>query len=244
MDVSPKAPVLQKLKVSCRDCSLHQLCLPGGINRDAVDQIDAAVERQPPITSKKELFRQGDAHTRIFVVRSGSLRSSRISEDGREQIMGFHFPGDLVGLDALESGTHQVTATTLERTHVCALPTGQLDAVLEQVPALGHQLMRIMSRNHTEDLQHLDLISRKSAPSRVAGWLLALDKRLEKRGYSTEVLHLHMARKDLGNYLGLAIETISRAFATLRKQGLITVDGRQVRILDRDALIAMAGSSC
>lgn len=235
---------LTQLKVSCASCGLSDLCLPRGVDKVTLEQLDDAVDRIDPLPRSTSIFRQGEPLFALYAVRAGSVRSTHVGADGNEQVLGFHYPGDLLGLDALDGNVHQVTIDTLERTHLCALPINTLDNVLESVPPLRRQLLRIMSRNHAQDHHHLELMGRKAATSRVAGWLLSVSKRLHAHGYESDQLSLSMSRSDLGNYLGLAIETVSRTLSRLQADGIIEVSGRSVTLLDKQRLTEAADGDC
>lgn len=232
---------LQRLRRSCSECSLRTLCLPAGISGDDLAQLDRVVRSRMPLDAGDALFHAGDAFEHIFVVRGGCLRTAQPADDGAEQLIGFHLPGELVGLEAISDGRHYLDAVALERTSVCAVPFTQLEQVASSVPGLQHQLLRIISREMAHEQRHLVALGRRVAEQRLAIFLFSLSQRLQAAGYPGEAFHLSMSREDIANYLGLALETVSRLFGRMAEDGVIAVERRDIRILDRVRLSELAG---
>lgn len=232
---------LRALRRSCADCSLRALCLPAGIDQEDMTELDAFVHKPAPIDRGDKLFHAGQDFEFIYVVRSGSLKTVHPAEDGEAQVMGFHMPGELLGLDAISDDRHHCDALALERTSVCALPFSQLEQVAARVASVQRQLHRIISREMVHDQEHLAALGRRTARERIALFLFSLSRRLEKAGHSATEFSLSMSRDDMANYLGLALETVSRLLKKLADDGILDVDRRQVRILEPDALGTLAG---
>lgn len=232
---------LHALRRSCADCSLRALCLPAGIELEELDRVDAVVQKPAPLARGERLFAAGEPFKFIHIVRSGSLKTVQTGEDGEVQVMGFHLPGELLGLDAISDDQHHCEAIALERTSVCALPFSRLEKVAADLPSLQRQLHRIISREIVHDQQHLAALGRRTARERVALFLHSLSQRLEKAGYSATDMRLSMSRDDMSNYLGLALETVSRLLKRLSDDGIIEVERRKVRVLDPAALSRLAG---
>lgn len=232
---------LGRLRRSCSGCSLRSLCLPAGISADDLHRLDAVVRARLPLEAGDGLFHAGDAFQNLFVVRAGCIRTTHPSSDGDEQVIGFHLPGELLGLDAISDGRHHCDATALERTNVCAVPFAQLEDVASHVPGLQHQVLRIISRELVQDHQHLVALGRRTARARLALFLHSLSERLHAAGYSGEDFRLPMSRDDIASYLGLALETVSRLLGRLSEEGVIAVDRRQVRVLDAISLAEIGG---
>ena len=230
-----------RLRRSCSNCSLRSLCLPAGISGDDLERLDAVVRAWLPLNGGDGLFRAGDDLGNLFVVRSGCIRTTHPSGDGDEQVIGFHLPGELLGLDAISEGRHRCDAIALERTSVCAVPFEQLEDVASQVPGLQHQMLRIISREVAQDHQHLVALGRRTARGRVALFLHSLSERLHAGGYSGGDFRLPMARDDIASYLGLALETVSRCLGQLSDEGVIAVERRRVRVLDAAVLAEIGG---
>jgi CRP/FNR family transcriptional regulator, anaerobic regulatory protein len=229
------APVvdLDTLRRSCAQCSLRQLCLPAGIGADDVERLDRVVKKRKPVTRGDYLFRNGGQLARIYVAREGSFKTVACNEDGEEQVIGFHLPGELIGLDALGSGMHRCDAVALEAAQVCEVPLEDLQAVAVQVPGLQRQLLRVIGYSMGRDQDHLEMMSRRQAGDRVLLFLHSLSQRFEALGRDGGAFALPMTREDIASYLGLVIETVSRSFTRLQDEGVIAVRGRQVRLLAR-----------
>jgi len=230
------------VKLACNNCSLHQLCLPLGIAPEDVARLEAIIKRRRPLRRGDYAFHMGDEFRALYAIGSGSVKTYTISEEGQEQLTGFHLPGEIIGLDAINTGFHSCTAKTLETTSLCEIPFNRLEELSQSVPGLGRQLMRIMSRELHADGELLTLLGKKSAEERLASLLLSLSSRFQERGFSAREFHLSMSRNDIANYLGLAVETISRLFSRFQQQGLITVRNKQLCLEDIEQLRAVAGA--
>ena len=227
----------------CKDCSLASLCLPLSLNMEDMDALDEIVKRGRPLKKGEFLFRQGDAFNSVFAVRSGALKTFSLSDGGDEQITGFHLPSELVGLSGMDSEIYPVSAVALETTSVCEIPFERLDDLAMKLPQLRRQLMRIMSREIRDDQQMMLLLSKKTADERIATFLVNLSARFRARGFSANQFRLSMSRNEIGNYLGLAVETVSRVFTRFQQNQLLEAEGKEVHILDPIELCALAGGN-
>ncbi len=227
----------------CKDCSLAALCLPISLNMEDIDALDDIVKRARPLKKGEFLFRQGDTFGSVFAVRSGALKTFGLSDGGEEQITGFHLPSELVGLSGVDGERYPVSAQALETTSVCEIPFERLDDLALQLPQLRRQLMRIMSREIRDDQQMMLLLSKKTADERIATFLVNLSARFRARGFSANQFRLAMSRNEIGNYLGLAVETVSRVFTRFQQNKLLEAEGKEVHILDPIELCALAGGN-
>lgn len=232
-----------RLRRSCADCSLRTLCLPAQIDRDDVERLDAVVRSRMPMDRGDALFRVGDALDALFVIRSGTIRTTQPGGEGEDQVIGFHIAGELVGLDAISDDRHRCTAVALERTSVCAIPFNRLQEVAGRIPGLQRQFLRIISREMVRDHDHLLALGRRTARERLALFLHTLSIRLEKSGQDGLDFRLPMSRDDIASYLGLAIETVSRLLTKFASEGTLRVDRRRVRILLPQRLAESAGEA-
>lgn len=229
---------LHHLKVACASCSVHELCLPLGLTSNEVEQLDTIIDKRLRIKKGAHLFREGDPLDALYAVRAGFFKTTTVSEDGREQVTGFQMAGELLGMDAIGSGTHACDAIALEDSHVCPIHFDDLEALTSALPSLQHNLSKLLSKEIVREHGMLLLMGNMSAEERVAAFLTNLSQRLALRGYSPSHFILRMTRAEIGSYLGLRIETTSRSFTRLQELGLITVEGREVRILDLAGLKA------
>nr|WP_136252209.1 fumarate/nitrate reduction transcriptional regulator Fnr [Ningiella ruwaisensis] len=225
-----------ELSIHCQSCSFSHLCLPVSLNKNELESLDDIIERKRPLHKHDKLVRAGQAFHSLYAVRSGSFKSYISDKDGVEQIVGFHFPGDIIGFDALKDDTHQSYSQALETAMVCELPYETLDKVSEKYPKLRQQIMRFMSSEIKHDHDLMMLLSKRSAEERLLHFISHLSQRFDERGYSAKQFNLSMTRNEIGNYLGLTVETISRLLTRFQKEGLIQVDGKLITILDFDGL--------
>jgi CRP/FNR family transcriptional regulator, anaerobic regulatory protein len=240
---SVKIITIASLKAACKDCNLRELCLPLGLSESDVVQLDAAIKRRRTVRKSETLYRSGDPLRSLFAVRRGAFKTSGIMEDGRIHVTGFFLPGEILGFDAITADRHPCTAEALETSDVCEIPYDRLEELGQQVPGLQHQLLKVMSREIARDEQMLVMLGRMTAEERLASFLVSLSRRQSRLGLSETDLSLAMSRQDLGYYLGLALETVSRLFSRFQEQQLIEVIGRQVRLLDLPQLDALANAA-
>jgi CRP/FNR family transcriptional regulator len=227
---------LGRLRQSCASCGLVALCLPAAVSLDEMNRLDGLVETRHRLEPGQALYRQGAPASALFAIRSGSLKSFVLGEEGEVQIVGFHQPGGVLGLDALGGNRHRSTAQALERCNVCEVPYERLLQIAAQIPNLQRQLMCVACREIARDQAHLVALGRTQASQRLAIFLLALSDRYRELRRDPTRLRLSMSRGELANYLGLALETVSRVFSRLAVAEVIEVDSRKVRVLDFEAL--------
>jgi len=234
---------LNKIKVACQECSLRELCLPLGLKDHDVSSIEKIIRKTTDLKKGEYLYRMGDPLKGLYAINRGSVKTLEMGRDGDVQITGFHLPGELLGVDAISSDQHPCDAIALEATHVCEIPLEQLEELARKVPGLQRQLLRIMSREIVHDENLLMMLGKMNAEARLASALLSFSDRFSRLGFSKTEFRLTMSRQDLGDYLGLALETVSRLFSRFQADGLIVAEGRQLRLLDMDGLRETAGES-
>ena len=230
----------QSLTVSCADCSLSSGCMPPGMSEQQLAKFDQIVQRNEPLRKGEHLFREGDSFNSIYTLRSGTIKTYSLSEDGETKVCGFHFPGEIFGVGGISTNSHANSAKTLERSAVCKIPFSALEALSRKTPALQHHFFRLMSQEIQFEQGMLALISKKTAEERVSTFLVNISARKAKVGLSETSFRLPIARFDIGNFLGMAPETVSRAFTRLQKQHVISVEGQQVEICNPQLLSAIA----
>ena len=236
---APRLIDINSLRVACSSCSLRELCLPAGLDPGEMERVDRLVTSRRKLRRGEDLYRAGEPLAALFAIRSGFMKSCVLHEDGREQVAGFHMAGDLLGLDAIGSGTHTCDTVALEDSEVCEIPFPYLEQLSRELPSLQQQLHRIMSREIVRDYGVMLLLGSMSAEERLAAFLLNLSQRFTTRGYSPSEFRLRMTREEIGSYLGLKLETVSRAFSGFQDRGLIDVRQKHVRILDFPGLKAL-----
>ncbi|HAC34583.1 MAG TPA: transcriptional regulator FNR [Gammaproteobacteria bacterium] len=225
-----------KIETACTECALSRLCLPVALSEADVAALEAIIDRPKPLNRGDYLYQAGDPFNAIYVVRSGAVKTFTVDAGGTEQITGFYLPGELFGLSAINEDKQNGTAQALDRTSLCILPYTELDRLCAEVPSLSRQIMKVMSDEIREDHALLTLVSKKRAESRLATFLLSIASRLEKRKLPDDSFQLAMSRSDIGNYLGLAEETVSRMFTRFQEDGLLTVQRKLITLEDKDRL--------
>lgn len=207
-----------------------------GLTPEDVERLDGIVKRARPLHRGDYLFRSGERFRSLYVVKTGSVKSYAPSEEGGEQVLGFHLPGEIIGLDAIEKEVHACSAKVLETSAICEVPFSRLEELSSRIPSLQHQMYRLLSKEIAQDTEMLLVLGKKSAEERLAAFLLSMSQRLRKRGLSPTDFYLSMSRHEIGNYLGLAVETVSRLFTRFQDEGLLKVDRKHVELLDLRAL--------
>jgi CRP/FNR family transcriptional regulator len=221
------------------------LCLPVGLSAEDVARLDNLVAARRTVPRGQAPFRTGDAFDSLYAVRTGFFKTRVASEDGRDQVTGFQMAGELLGLDGIGTDRHTCDAVALEDSQVCVIPYQELEALSREFTVLQHQFHRIMSREIVRDHGVMLLLGSMRAEQRLAAFLLNLIKRLQARGFSASALVLRMTREEIGSYLGLKLETVSRTFSKFQEDGLLEVRQRQIKIVDLAALQALVnGPGC
>ena len=225
----------------CASCARRAQCLPAGLNESELLQLHDFVGSRRRVKRGEILWETGDSLHSLYAVRLGFLKSFIITGDGQVQVTGFQMSGEIVGMDAIATGRHNSTVVALEDTEVCALPFAELDRLMDRVPTLQRRFLRMMSREIVREQENMALLGTMRAEQRLATFLLRLSSLYRKRGYSATEFVLRMTREELGNYLGLKLETVSRLLSKLQTEGLIQVENKSVKLLDLDALNALGG---
>lgn len=228
--------------VSCGDCRLSTICLPISVGIDDVDRIDSIVKRGRPLHKGDYLFRTGEPFSSVYAVRSGCLKTLTITDNGEEQVTGFFLPGEVMGLDGIGHSRHTNSAIALETAAVCEIPFTQMTELSLQLPSLQNHFFQLMSREITHEQQLVTLLSKNTAEERVASLLLSISSRNQRRQLSGTRFRLSMSRADIGSFLGLTVETVSRVFSRLQKLRVIEVDKKEILIEDLQALKQAASS--
>ncbi len=241
--VASLPPSVAPLKAPCSSCHLRELCLPCGLTDLDVDRLDGMDFSRRRLKAGQTLYRGGDAFRYIYAVRSGTFKSSLTLADGREQVSGFHMAGEVLGLDAVAYARHASDAIALEDSEICAIPYALLMNPSVDGSGLQQALTRLMSREIVREHSLLMLLGSMSAEERLAAFLLNLSLRLKALGYSSSEFHLRMSRAEIGSYLGLKLETVSRTFSAFAHQGLLEVDKRHIRIVNPQRLMAAVETS-
>ena len=224
------------LQTLCSNCHLRDLCLPCGLGGSDVERLDGLLFGRRRIRPGETLYRAEDRFQVIYAVRSGTFKSSLTLADGREQVAGFHMAGELMGLDGVAHGRHASSATTLEDAEICAIPYVHLTELSANSTDMQRVMARLMSREIVREHSLMILLGSMNAEERLAAFLINLSQRLKARGYSPHEFHLRMSRAEIGSYLGMKLETVSRTFSVFAQQRLLAVDKRHIQIIDLDRL--------
>ena len=236
VSTSANSTAANALKVACSSCNLRELCLPVGFSDCEIKRLDALVKTRRTVRRGDTLFRTGCPFTALYAVRTGFFKTRISSEDGRDQVTGFQMAGELLGLDGISAERHTCDAVALEDSQVCVIPFERLEDLSREFPDLQRQFHKIMSREIVRDHGVMLLLGSMRAEERLAAFLLNLTERLRARGFSESALVLRMSRGEIGSFLGLKLETVSRAFSKFQDDGVLEVKQRHVRVLDASAL--------
>ncbi|HEX7055440.1 MAG TPA: fumarate/nitrate reduction transcriptional regulator Fnr [Burkholderiales bacterium] len=226
----------RKREIDCASCNLRELCFTGGVCVEDLERAQNIVYARRRLRRGEPVFAAGDAFKAIYAVRSGFFKTSVVDSEGREQVTGFFMGGELLGLDGIGSGRHHGTATALEDSEVCVMPYARVEALAREIPALQRHLYSVLSREIVRDHGVMMLLGSMRAEERLAAFLTNLSRRFRRRGFSPSEFHLRMTREEIGSFLGLKLETVSRLFSQFQKDGLIEVEQKHVRIRDAERL--------
>ena len=223
---------MTSLKAACSQCNLRELCLPYGLSEQEVELIDSMVGVRRRIKRQQHLYRAGESFEAIYAIRSGFFKTDVLLEDGRDQVTGFQMAGEILGMDGISGESHTCNAVALEDSEICVIPFAHLERLSREIQALQHHFHKVMSREIVRDHGVMMLLGTMRAEERLAAFLLNLSQRFTARGYSPAEFHLRMTRDEIGSYLGLKLETDSRAFSRFQDEGFISVQQKHIRILD------------
>ncbi len=226
----------ETIKVACSNCNLRELCMPLGLNSEELNRVDELVATRRSIKRGTALFHNGEKFTSLYAIRTGFFKTSINTEDGRDQVTGFQMAGEIIGLDGIVNEQHTCDATALEDAEVCVIPFDRIEEISREVNALQHHVHKIMSREIVREHGVMLLLGSMRAEERLAAFLLNLVQRLQARGFSKSELILRMTREEIGSYLGMKLETVSRTFSKFVHDGVIEVKQRHIHIQDADAL--------
>ena len=226
----------QAVKVACSNCNMRELCMPTGLSQAEIGRIEDVVTVRRRVRRGGTLFRNGDRFSSLFAIRTGFFKTCIATEDGRDQVTGFQMAGEIMGLDGIVSDRHTCDAVALEDADVCVMPFDRVEQLSREVTALQHHVHKIMSREIVREHGVMLLLGSMRAEERLAAFLLNLIQRLHARGFSQSELLLRMTREEIGSYLGLKLETVSRTLSRFVEDGIIEVRQRHVRIVSTESL--------
>lgn len=232
------------LKTACSNCNLRELCLPVGLSQSEIESLDQLVYVRKRIGGGESLFHAGDAFRSLYAVRSGFFKTRATTADGRDQVTGFLMEGELLGIDGIGAGQHACDAVALVDSEVCVIPYARLEEMAHRFEPLQQHFHKVMSREIVRDHGVMLMLGSLRAEEKLAAFLLNLSQRLAARGRSPRDLKLSMTRAEIGSFLGLKLETVSRLFTRFQSEGLLAVRQKNVRIADPAALQRRAGVNC
>jgi CRP/FNR family transcriptional regulator len=226
----------ESIKVACSNCNLRELCMPMGLNAQELERVDELVTTRRTIKRGAALFHNGEKFTSLYAIRTGFFKTSVNTEDGRDQVTGFQMAGEIIGLDGIVNELHTCDAIALEDAEVCVMPFDRIEEISREINSLQRHVHKIMSREIVREHGVMLLLGSMRAEERLAAFLLNLVQRLQARGFSRSELILRMTREEIGSYLGMKLETVSRTFSKFSDDGLVEVKQRHIHICDADAL--------
>lgn len=222
-------------RTHCEACIHRTICMASKMNFDLLSQFDRQIIRDKPMRKGKHLYWQDSPFKEVFIVHSGAVKAYKLSSTGDEQIVGFYYPGDIIGTDGLFNGRHVNSVVTLDVTTVCALPFSNMSDLLSHSGEFQKCLLSMLSGEIRQEQNHRTF-AKKSVDERLASFLIEMSLRNQRSNFSSSSFQLLMKRKDIANYLGLAVETISRMLTRFQAKGWIVIDGHEVELINRQAL--------
>ncbi len=227
------------LKAACSQCNLQELCLPLGLSEAEIQRLDTLVSTRRKVKRGHHLYRTGVPFEALYAIKTGFFKTDVLMEDGRDQVTGFQMAGEILGMDGISLESHTCNAVALEDSEVCVIPFAQLEQLSSEMRTLQHHFHKVMSREIVRDQSVMMLLGTMRAEERLAAFLLNLSQRFTARGYAAAEFHLRMTREEIGSYLGLKLETVSRAFSRFQEDGFISVQQKHIRIVNFAGLKAL-----
>ena len=226
----------ESIKVACSNCNLRELCMPMGLSEQELLRVDELVAVRRTVKRGASLFHNNEKFTSLYAIRTGFFKTTVNTEDGRDQVTGFQMAGEIIGLDGIVNELHTCDAIALEDAEVCVLPFDRIEEISREINSLQRHVHKIMSREIVREHGVMLLLGSMRAEERLAAFLLNLVQRLQARGFSKSELILRMTREEIGSYLGMKLETVSRTFSKFADDGMVEVKQRHIHICDADAL--------
>lgn len=225
----------------CSDCPTKRNCIWTGLSPADLERLLGIIKHHNTVPRSNNLFRISEPLRSLYVLRSGSAKTWNVTEEGKDHIIRFHFPGDVLGLGAISRGVYDCNATTLDTCSLCELPFRRFQKLAEMIPDLNYRLLKLMSREIAQEEQRIILRANRSAPARLASFLKCLSRNFAEQGFSSREFNLTMGRKEIANYLGLALETVSRTFTQFQEEGVLQVEGKHICVTDQERLEKLSG---
>jgi CRP/FNR family transcriptional regulator len=232
---------LEKLRTACSTCGLKELCLPVGLSDSELEKLDSLIYLRKTFKRGTSVYRAGERFESLYAVRAGFFKTTVLLEDGRDQVTGFYMGGEILGMDGIGTERHTCDAVALEDSEICLIPFARLEDLSREMHNLQHHFHKVMSREIVRDHGVMMLLGSMRAEERLAAFLVNLSQRFMARGYSPSEFYLRMTREEIGSYLGLKLETVSRVFSKFQDEGLISVQQKHVRIIDIPRLKHLIG---
>jgi len=235
---------LIKKSISCDSCSLNSICLPNGLTENELDQLELLIDKTVKIKKKESLYLSTEQSKGIYAIKSGAIKTSIANAEGLEQVLEFHLPGDMLGFDAFNNGIHTCNAIALEDTLLCKISTEAFDDMYERIPILRREMIHQVGKEIAHNQSLLLSLGQQQTDERLATFLLYMSTHFQSRGFSGKEFVIPMPRQDLSNYLGMAVETLSRIISRLTDNGIVEIDRRLVTIINMEKLEELANTSC
>lgn len=242
--VRPLRPMLHDVNASCASCKLSRICMPVDVvDRDAKALFEMLVAYRVRLRKGDVLFRAGDRFGGLYAIRLGSCKTVTTTDDGTEQVSGYHMQGEIMGVEGFGNDAHTCTAFALEDAEVCVLPIERIEKLAHEDVSFQRRIYKLLSSAIVRERRVTLMVGTMRAEQRLASFLLDLSGRYQARGYSASEFVLRMTREEVGSHLGLKLETVSRLLSRFAEEGLILVSGRVIRLLDRVALLQLVATN-
>jgi CRP/FNR family transcriptional regulator len=228
-------------RVACADCCMKRLCIVASSDEENVGVNEKLVNHWHPMAKRRHVFREGDTFRSLFFIRSGSVKSYQTLENGEEQVTGFHFPGEVLGLDGISDGSHRNAAVAMETTSVCEIPFKRIFNEHTDFSAMEQRFLSLLSELFNRKDLHSLMLTKNKAHERIAAFLMDLSQSFARRRLSADSFPLPMFRAEIANYMGLTTESVSRVFSRFNREGVVVSNGHHIDIVDPQALAAYAG---